>query len=377
MANARVASSSARAPEPPLARVTDEQERWRLLRRRLRDLSHTVGIFAAVVVFALLFTLLNSRFSHLTNLGIIIQQSSILGIMATGMTFAIVSGEIDLSVGSMFAVSAMVFALVLQSGQSIYVAGATAIAVGYALGLVNGLLSVLFNVSTIIVTLGTLNIYSGIVLWISNGLPVSNFKTTGWFFRFSQNNLPGPAGLTWIPDIAIAWIVLTFIAWIVLTKTAFGQRIYAVGSNRQAAVNAGISASRVRVQALTAVGFAAGLAGILSVGQYDSASPGAGSSYNLSVIAAVIIGGAALTGGRGTVIASALGVLLIGEVNNGLIIAGVNLYGQIVAQGALVVLAVAIDRLVHGNNWYSAAIKRRWRSVGVAHHRYVQAKERR
>jgi ribose transport system permease protein len=283
------------------------------------------------------------------------------------MTFAIVSGEIDLSVGSMFAVSAMVFALVLQSGQSIYVASAAAVGVGGGLGFVNGLLSILFNVSTIIITLGTLNIYAGIVLWISNGLPASDFAATGAFFQFSQNNLPVP-GLEWIPDIALAWIVVIFIGWIVLTNTAFGQRIYATGSNRQAAVNAGISAGRVRVQALTIVGLTAGLAGILSVGQYESASPGAGSSYNLSVIAAVIIGGAALTGGRGSVVASAFGVLLIGEVNNGLIIAGVNLYGQVVAQGALVVLAVAIDRLVHGNTWYLASIKRQWRALRRTRH---------
>jgi ribose transport system permease protein len=350
--------------------MTDSREpdRGRLLRRRVRELAQTLGILAAVVMFALVFTAINSRFGQFDNYGIILQQSAILGIMATGMTFAIVSGEIDLSVGSMFAVSAMVFALVLQSGQSIYVASAAAIGVGGALGMVNGLLSILFNVSTIIITLGTLNIYAGIVLWISNGLPVSNFETSGAFFRFSENNLPGPPGLEWIPDIALAWIVVIFIGWIVLTKTAFGQRVYATGSNRQAAVNAGISASRVRVQALTIVGLTAGLAGILSVGQYESASPGAGSSYNLSVIAAVIIGGAALTGGRGSVVASAFGVLLIGEVNNGLIIAGVNLYGQVVAQGALVVLAVAIDRLVHGQTWYVASIKRQWRALRRTRH---------
>jgi erythritol transport system permease protein len=130
-----------------------------------------------------------------------------------------------------------------------------------------------------------------------------------------------------------------------------------------AATYAGISGGKTRIQALALVGVSAGIAGVLSVGQYGSASPGAGSSYNLTVIAAVIIGGAALTGGRGSVIASAFGVLLLGEVNNGLIIAGVNLYGQIVAQGALVVLAVALDQVLHGTSWYHAIAQRRWRAL--------------
>jgi ribose transport system permease protein len=313
-------------------------------------------------MFGCIFTAFNPRFATFDNFGVILQQSAILGIMATGMTFAIVSGEIDLSVGSMFAVTAMVFALALQGGWGLALALVAAVGAGLGLGSFNGLLSVAFNVPSIIITLGTLSIYSGIALWISNGLPVSNFASGGGFFRFSQNNLAIPH-LTWVPDIAGAWLVAGAVGWIILTKTSFGQRVYATGSNRQAAINAGISHTRVRIQTLAIVGLSAAIAGALSVGQYTSASPGAGTTFNLSVIAAVIIGGAALTGGRGSVIASAIGVLLIGEVNNGIIVAGVSLYGQVVAQGALIVMAVAIDQLIHGDTWYVAALRREWRRV--------------
>jgi ribose/xylose/arabinose/galactoside ABC-type transport system permease subunit len=328
----------------------------------LRRVSHTLGLALAVVTLGAIFTALNPNFAHLSNLGNILSQSSILGIMATGMTFAIVAGEIDLSVGSMFALAGMVFALLLQGGVNLYVAALLAGVVGVGLGVTNGLLSVVFSVPTIIITLGTLNVYAGIALWINNGLPVSNFEPSGFLFHFSQVNFGGPHPVSWIPELFVAWILACIVGSLLLTKTSFGLKIFATGSSRRAARYAGISFQRVRIAALALVGAGAGIAGVLSVAQYESASPGAGASYNLTVIAAVIIGGAALNGGRGSVIASALGVLLLGEVNNGLIVAGVNLYGQIVAQGALVVLAVAIDQVVHGNTWYVTAVRRSLRT---------------
>jgi ribose transport system permease protein len=328
---------------------------------RLQHATHTLGLAFAVVAFGICFTILNPNFGNLSNLGNIVSQSTILGIMATGMTFAIVSGEIDLSVGSMFALTSMVFGLVLQDGAGVPAAVLVAVLVGVALGATNGLLSVAFNVPTIIITLGTLNVYAGIALWSNDGLPVSNFSTSGWLFHFSQVNFGGPHFVSWIPQMAVAWLLILVVGSLLLTKTRFGLKVLATGSSQTAARFAGISFQRVRIQALALVGATAAIAGVLSVAQYGSASPGAGAGYNLTVIAAVIIGGAALTGGRGSVIASALGVLLLGEVNDGLIVAGANLYIQIVAQGALVILAVAIDRVVNGNTWYVTRLRRRLR----------------
>jgi ribose transport system permease protein len=370
--DSRVAGSSPAGSEPPDPAQPDPAgwsfggKRVAGLRGRAGDTAHTLGIVIALLALGVLFTILQPRFGSLYNIGNIVSQSSILGIMATGMTFAIVSGEIDLSVGSTFALCAIAFALFLQAGWNVYLAIVAAVALGAAAGLCNGILSVLFSVPSIIITLGTLNVYSGLALYISKGLPISNFRTTGPLFSFGQNTVPGPAFVSWIPQLAIAWLVVGMIGYWVLHSTAFGMRVYATGSNRQAAVNAGISDVRVRLQVLALVGGSAGLAGVLSVGQYGSASPGAGATYNLTVIAAVIIGGAALYGGHGSVLASAIGVLILGEVNNGLIIAGANLYGQVIAQGALVVLAVAIDRLSHGNAWYFAAARRRLRSLSAA-----------
>lgn len=370
--DSRVASSPPPGSEPPdpaqpaLAWAAFPGRWIADFRGRAGDTAHTLGIVIALLALGAIFTVLQPRFGSLYNIGNVVSQSSILGIMATGMTFAIVSGEIDLSVGSTFALCAISFALFLQSGWNVYLAIVAAVALGAVAGLFNGILSVLFSVPSIIITLGTLNVYSGLALYISKGLPISNFRNTGPLFSFGQNSVPGPALVSWIPQLALAWLVVGVIGYWVLHSTAFGMRVYATGSNRQAAVNAGISDVRVRLQVLALVGASAGLAGVLSVGQFGSASPGAGSTYNLTVIAAVIIGGAALYGGRGSVFASAIGVLILGEVNNGLIIAGANLYGQVIAQGALVVLAVAIDRLSHGNAWYFAAARRRLRSLSAA-----------
>jgi ribose transport system permease protein len=321
----------------------------RFLGWRRKGWQQEVGLVAAILLLGAYFTYKNSVFISLENLGNIAEQITFLGILSVGMTFVIISGQFDLSVGSMFGLSGIVFALALEAHWNVWLAAVAGIAAGCGMGLSNGLLSVILRVPAIIVTLGTLSIYRGISYWISNGFPVSDYSQSSALFRFGQGNLiPWPARLDWIPDLFLALIVVAFFGHLLLTRTAYGQHVFALGSNKSASILAGVRVSRVQIGVLTLLGLTAGIGGILGVAQAGSADPNGGVGYELDVIAAVIIGGASITGGRGSVFASLLGILLIGEVRNGLVIIGVSLYGQIIVSGALVVAAVAVDRIITG-----------------------------
>jgi ribose transport system permease protein len=318
-----------------------------------------LGLVVAVVLLGAYFTSRNSVFLSLENLGNIAEQSTFLGLLAVGMTFVVVSGQFDLSLGSMFGLTGIVFAVALEAGWNVWPAALAGIAAGTGMGLTNGLLSVLFRVPVIIVTLGTLSIYRGASYWISNGFPVSNFAQSSRLFAFGQGRLvPWPSGLGWIPDLVLVLAAVVLLGHLLLSRTAFGQHVYALGSNRRAAQLAGVHVNRVQIGALTLLGLTAGIAGVLGVAQAGSADPNGGVGYELDVIAAVIIGGAALTGGRGSVLASLLGILLIGEVRNGLVISGVSLYGQHIVSGILVVAAVALDRLITGRGERQASFRK-------------------
>lgn len=331
----------------------------RPLGRRLgRGWQHEVGLVVAIVLLGAYFTSRNGVFISLENLGNIAEQSTFLGLLAVGMTFVIVSGQFDLSVGSIFGLSAIVFAVALEAGWNVWPAAVAGIAAGAGMGLTNGLLSVLLRVPLIIITLGTLSIYRGASYWISDGFPVSDLRQSSALFEFGQRRLiPWPAALDWIPDLVLALAVVALLGHLLLGRTAFGQRACALGSNRRAAQLAGVHVYRVQVGAVTLLGLTAGIAGVLGVAQAGSADPNGGVGYELDAIAAVIIGGAALTGGRARVPASLLAILLIGEVRNGLVISGVSLYGQIVVSGVLVLVAVAVDRLITGRGERQASFR--------------------
>jgi ribose/xylose/arabinose/galactoside ABC-type transport system permease subunit len=314
-----------------------------------RGRQQEVGLVVAVLLLGVYFGSRNGVFLSLKNLGNIAEQSTFLGLLAVAMTLVVVSGQFDLSVGSMFGLSAIAFAVALGAGWNVWLAALAGIASGTGMGLTNGLLAVFLRVPVIIITLGTLSIYRGTSYWISGGFPVSNFPQSSALFAFGQRRLvPWPSALDWIPDLVLALAVVALLGHLLLSRTAFGQHVYALGSNRRTAQLVGVHVNRVQIGVLTLLGVTAGIAGVLSVAETGSADPNGGVGYELDVIAAVIIGGAAITGGRGSIPASLLGVLLIGEVRNGLVISGVSLYGQVIVSGVLVVAAVAVDRLITG-----------------------------
>jgi ribose/xylose/arabinose/galactoside ABC-type transport system permease subunit len=315
------------------------------LAARLRP--QEVGLLLAIVILACFFGWRSPLFLSLRNIGNILEQSTFLSILAIGTTFVVISGQFDLSIGSMYGLSAIIFALLLQSGTDLPLAVATAIVVGALFGLLNGVLTVILSVPAIIITLGTVSVYRGIAWWLSNGFPVSNFTQDAAFFKFGQRHLiPWPPGLQWMPDLVLVPLVFGILGHLLLSRTAFGHHLYAIGSNSRAASVAGVQVGRTQVIALVISGISAALSGLMGVAQSGAADPNGGVGFELDVIAGVIIGGAAIQGGRGNVAASILGVLLIGEVRNGLIIMGVNLYGQVIVSGILIILAVAVDRYI-------------------------------
>jgi ribose transport system permease protein len=331
----RVAPSSVSRTEDARA---GRAERLSSAYRRIQ-LFREGGLVVALVITGVIFTLVNSTFAETLNLENIASQISFVGVIAVAMTFVLITGEIDLSVGSMVAVAAIVFGLCLQDGMAVWQAIALTLLAGSGMGAVNGALSLILRVPTIIITLGMLSVYRGLADELANGYPVGPFKQQSAFWNVGSEKLYGH-----VPYDALVLIVFAFLAAYVLRRTTTGLHVYAMGSDRRAAERAGIHVHRIRFGVLVFSGFASALAALLAVAQAQVADPNLGTGYELEAIAAVIIGGTKLTGGSGTVLGSVLGMLLIGMIQNGLIIAGVSIYLMIVVSGLVVIAAVTIDR---------------------------------
>jgi ribose/xylose/arabinose/galactoside ABC-type transport system permease subunit len=305
---------------------------------------HEAGMLTAVVVTALFFSVLDPRFASVRNVANIASQISFLAVLAVSMTYVIICGEIDLSIGSMVGLCGVMFGLLAKSGLDIWLAAAATLLIGIALGALNGLLSVLLKVPTIIITLGMLNAYRGAGYYLSDGYPISGLAKDSVFLATGQGRLWGV-----VPYNAIILVVFAAASAAVLGRTVFGHRLYAMGSNLRAARLAGIDTDRIKVTVLAFNGFAAAIAALLTTAQTGTADPNVGIGYELDAIAAVIIGGAQLAGGAGTILGSLLGMLLIGMIRNGLVIIGVSIYLLIVVSGLIVIAAVAVNLLVDRN----------------------------
>jgi ribose transport system permease protein len=302
------------------------------------------GMLVAVVVTAVIFTAIDPRFASVRNVANIASQISFLAVLAVSMTYVIICGEIDLSIGSVVGLCGVVFGLVADAGVNVWLAIVVTLIAGSFFGAINGILSILLRVPSIIITLGMLNAYRGAAYYLSNGYPISGFAKESIFFAIGQQRLWGV-----VPYNAIILVVFAVAAAIVLHKTVFGHRLYAMGSNLRAARLAGINTDRIKLIVLSFNGFAAAIAALLTTSQTGTADPNVGIGYELDAIAAVIIGGAQLTGGSGTILGSLLGMLLIGMIRNGLVIIGVSIYLLIVVSGLIVIAAVAVNLLVDRN----------------------------
>jgi len=295
------------------------------------------GVFVALAVLVVVMAGVAPQFATIENLTNVLQQNAIIGVIACGMTFAIIIGGFDLSVGSTAALSSVVAALVITATGSIPLGLFAAIVAGLVVGLVNGGLIAFLRINPFVATLGTMTMIRGIVFVSTNATPIFGVP-----FGLTALGLGKTMG---VPNLVIVFAVVAAILGFLLHQTRFGHHVYMVGGNARAAAVMGIRTARLRFWSYLIVAVCAAIAGILLVGQTASGQPQAAMGYELTAIAAVIVGGATLGGGKGRMLGTIAGVFLLGVVSNSLNLLGVSPFWQPVATGLILVVAVGLDRV--------------------------------
>jgi len=300
------------------------------------------GIFMALIFLIILFGALRPEtFFTLTNMMIILRQISINGILAIGMAYVIITGGIDLSVGSILAFSAIVAAnFAHPGGHSIMIVILVALFVGAILGAINGVVIAAGNIPPFIVTLGMMTVARGLTQLSNGGRPVNNLDPTF--------NYIGGGSIFGIPIPVIIFIFIIGIAWFLLNKTKFGRYALAVGGNRATAEVSGINTKKIIALTYILSGVLAGISGMILTSRVQSALVGAGMGYELDAIAGAVIGGTSMSGGKGTIGGTVIGVLIIGILSNGLDLTGISSYYQQIIKGIIIVAAVLFDKKSKG-----------------------------
>jgi ribose transport system permease protein len=280
------------------------------------------------------------NFLEVDNLLNVLRQTSINGIMAMGMTFVILTGGIDLSVGAVLAFSGAVAASLIASGYGLVVAIPLALLVGVALGGLSGLAITFGAVQPFIATLVSMTVLRGAVLVFSNGKPIdsSGAASSGAFSALGEGYVLG------IPVPVITAAIVFAACWVTLTQTRFGRYVYAIGGNQTVTWLSGINVTGMKIAVYAVSGLLAALAGIILTARLENAQPTAGLGYELDAIAAAVVGGTSLAGGIGTMFGTLVGALIIGVLNNALNLMDVSSYYQMIAKGAVILLAVLVDR---------------------------------
>lgn len=310
--------------------------------------------FFALLVIIIVFSLLSPYYLSVGNFLIMASHVAIFGILAIGMLLVILNGGIDLSVGSTLALTGVIAGALMQGVEiplfdvilfpSVWVVAVLSCCVGALVGLINGILISRLKVPAFVATLGSLYVVRGIALLMTNGLTYNNLAgnadlgNTG-FAWLGFNRLGG------IPIGVVVLLVIALIGSVLLNRTVFGRWLYASGGNERAADLSGVPIKQVQVWVYVISGVCASIAGLILSSQLTSAGPTAGASYELTAIAAVVIGGAALTGGKGNIRGTLLGAFVIGFLSDGLVIIGVSAYWQTVFTGAVIVLAVLLNAI--------------------------------
>lgn len=306
--------------------------------KKMRFSLSTVGVLGIILlVFFVILSFATDKFLTIGNLGNLARQTSIVGIIAIGMTFVIISAGIDLSVGSVLALGGIVGSMMMRAGYPILLSIFAAILVGVVVGLIIGVIINDMKVTPFIATLGMMYIIRAFVLFITNAEYVSPLPKS--FINFAADSY------FYIPTLFIIWIVLVVIAFIVSKYTILGRNIFAIGCNREAARLSGINIRTNTYIVYIIVAALASFAGVLTAGRLATGLPLAGTGYELQVIAAVVVGGGSLFGGEGTIIGTLLGALLIATIHNGGNLLGVNPHILSIIIGSLIVISVYIDQL--------------------------------
>ena len=290
------------------------------------------------------FTFESDRFLQLENLSLVLQQMMVVGVLAIGQTLVILTAGIDLSVGTVMALGQVVMTkLAIASGVPALPALLIGILTCVAFGVVNGGLITLVRLPAFIVTLGTLNIAFALTHIVSNDETYTGLRACLLFFGRTFT----VAGAAFTYGV-VFMLLLYAVVWYALSQTAWGRHIYAVGDNREAARLTGINTDRILLSVYTIAGLTSGLAAMLLVGRTEVGDPNAGqTTENLDSITAVVLGGTSLFGGRGTIVGTLIGAIIVGVFRNGLTLIGVQVIYQYLVTGALIILAVSVDQLTH------------------------------
>lgn len=289
-----------------------------------------------LVLLCIVITIVTPNFLSVSNITNVFTQVSVNAIIAIGMTFVILTGGIDLSVGSTLAISGAVGASIVKSTGNVFLAIIVAAVIGIAVGLINGLLVSKGKLQAFIVTLATMTIFRGATLVFTDGTPISKLPEA--FVKI------GNGKLGFMPIPVIITIIIAIIAVYALSQTRFGRYLYALGGNEDASRLSGINTDKIKTLVYVVSGFASAIAGVIITSRIGSASPNAGTGFELDAIAAVVIGGTSLAGGEGTITGALIGALIIGVLNNGLNLMNVSPFYQSIVKGLVILIAVLLDK---------------------------------
>jgi len=298
----------------------------------LQRMGPLVGLF--LIVFIL--SMINSDFLTVSNIFNVLRQVSINALIAYGMTFVILTGGIDLSVGSIIALSSAFAAGMMASGTNSWLAIGIGVLAGTLMGTVNGIVIAKGKVAPFIATLATMTIFRGFTLVYTEAKPITGLpEAFGIIGRGYLLDIPMP----------VIWMLVAFgVLYVILKFTSFGRHVYALGGNEEATRLSGINTNRVKILVYSISGLMASLSGIILTSRLNSAQPTAGTSYELDAIAAVVLGGTSLSGGKGWIVGTLIGAMIIGILDNGLNLLNVSSFYQQVVKGGVILLAVLLDR---------------------------------
>lgn len=294
------------------------------------------NLLVIVIVLMVLLSFASKNFFTTNNLRNLARQTSVNGIIALGMTFVIISGGIDLSVGAVVGVASIVVSKLLVANVGIPLALLLSIVVCISLGIINGLIIHYGKVPPFIATLGMMQAGRGIVMLLSNARMIAGLPKG--FTSFAQKVILG------LPSLFFVWLLVIVVTYVLTTKTIFGRNIFAYGSNIEAARLSGINTARVTVSVYAMSGLLSGLAGVLMTSRLGNGIPTAGQGYEMDAIASAVVGGASLSGGSGTILGTVLGALLISLIQNGGNLLGINAFILQIIVGILIVASVWIDQ---------------------------------
>lgn len=306
--------------------------------KNTKNIVQELGALIALVLLVLIIGVISPEFRTFSNFLSLLRQSSINGFIAFGMTFVILTGGIDLSVGSVLALTTAFCASFISNGMPVGLAMILALLIGTAFGVISGVMITKGRLQPFIATLITMTVYRGLTMIFMDGKPISNLGDSFLLKFVGKGNLFG------IPVPVILFLIVFAIVAFLLEMTTFGRRIYATGSNWKSAKLAGVNIDRTKIIAYAISGCLAAVSGLILLSRLGSAQPTLGDGYELDAIAAVALGGTSMNGGRGRIWKTFVGVLIIAVLNNGLNILGVSSYYQDVVKGIVILIAVMSDQ---------------------------------